>query len=870
MKENGTSLLSLQSIIAPSKEVLSSLNQPQQKQQNEESKIIEPTKEILSSLNQPQQKQQNEDSSQNEEDIFSYLMKIDPESNDLLSIINNLNYFEFKLKSLKNISLVLTNDILLLFQKLQDKKNIPLSLSLSRIYLDILSNESLYKNYLSFNNNYYNIIEKVTYLLYLIDECCSLIEQLNGFVFDPILFQFKNKLLELIKCIYFNCSNKMKNEEDKLDKLKELLDTLPSKYYSNSYLELNKDNNLYDVFKSQSSDKITSFEDKYLDLNNYYEQFEVFKKFVEKNSDSIDNKENDNNNEIINVKNKNDNSDFYYNYALLLLKFCKYHHYIFLDREETEEEKKENGDYGDEDNDNARVVFLLDKFKLINPNYQNLHFTHENQNVQNVQMILNNKQFYSILDSKEYETLIKKQVNYYLNHTKNFENHPEIKPLRDQMKYYLGTLNSNSFVPLYLKEFNKIIFSDNFTPSFLMNVPAGKSNKIYLETKYNEQILVFIEFYLEDKSKDINFEVKKYDYKNNIFKQIYYEERIGETFKFYVFCNGYSLYEIIFNNEYSWFNSKNINYRISLLKFCIKPKNLIESEFYCNLNGKNMLFNCEEIVQRISNKEKEKENEKIINIPVIMYMNNLRIVSIDKNKDGQDELNFKEIDEKDQKYIPKHLFDYSLINYLTKLDIDQNQKIVISIFSQNRDDLLKIKNIEDKIKKEKNEMSLQFLQKIGFIPTAELGDFKVEYQLYDLCEQILIYHLFFCKHQKIPFGKNIVLLKLDKLVINYAIYNEGKITNNIGEGIDNQKCENKEEYILNLIKKLNEKYGGINLVLGYIDYKDEEKKTELMEMFENIQKYCTEQLEPKVPLTIYKENAIDINTFKYINLFYND
>ena len=43
-----------------------------------------------------------------------------------------------------------------------------------------------------------------------------------------------------------------------------------------------------------------------------------------------------------------------------------------------------------------------------------------------------------------------------------------------------------------------------------------------------------------------------------------------------------------------------------------------------------------------------------------------------------------------------------------------------------------------------------------------------------------------------------------------------------------------------------------------------------MEMFEKIQKFCTEQLEPKVSITIYKENAIDINTFKYINLFYNE
>ena len=831
-------------------------------------KTNEPNQEILSSLNQPQQNQQSEDSSQKEEDLLSDIMKINPESNDILSIINALNLFELKLKDVKNVNIVLTSDILSLFQKLQEKNNIPLNVSLSRIYLDILSNESLYKDYLALTDDYYNILDKISFLLYLIDECVLLIQKLNGFVFDLSLFQFKNRLLELIQCIYYNCANQMKNEDDKINKLKELLDTLPSQYYSNSYLELNKNYNLYDVFNSKLSDKIASFEDKFLELNNYYEQFEVFKKFVGKNCD-MNNKE-INNNEIINVTDMKDNSDFYYNYALLLLKFCKYHHYIFLNKEETQEEKKEND--VNEDNENARVVFLLDKFKLINQNTQNMQLMNENQNVQNVQLILTNKQFCSIIDSKEYDTLIQKQVKYYLNNTENFENHPEIKPLRDQMKYYLGTLNLNSYVPLYLKNFNKITFSDNFTPSFSMNVPAGKSNKIYLETKHNEQILVFIEFCLEDKTKDINLEVKKYDFINNTFKQIYSEEGISETFKFYVYCNGYSLYEIIFNNEYSWFNSKNINYRISLLRFHNKPKHIIESEFYCNINGTNKLFNSEEIVQRISNKENGNEIEKIINIPVIMYMNNLRIVLIENNKDGKDELNFQEIIEQDQKYIPKHLFDYSLINYLTKLEIDpeKKQKIVISIFSQNRDDLLKIKNIEDKIKKERNEKSLEFLKKIGFVPSLELGDFKVEYQLYDLCEQILIYHLFSCKHQKTPIGKNILLLKFDKLVMNYAIYNEGIISNTIKEEIVEQNCENKEEYTLNLIKKLNEIYGVINLVLGHIDYKDEEQKKELMEMFEKIQKFCTEQLEPKVSITIYKENAIDINTFKYINLFYNE
>ena len=56
--------------------------------------------------------------------------------------------------------------------------------------------------------------------------------------------------------------------------------------------------------------------------------------------------------------------DFYQNYGLLLLKFCKYHNYVFLNKGEEKEEKvpEENND---EDNQNARVVFLLDKFNLI-------------------------------------------------------------------------------------------------------------------------------------------------------------------------------------------------------------------------------------------------------------------------------------------------------------------------------------------------------------------------------------------------------------------------------------------------------------------------------------------------------------------------
>ena len=66
--------------------------------------------------------------------------------------------------------------------------------------------------------------------------------------------------------------------------MQELLDTLPPKLYLNSYIELIKNKEFYEVLKSQNIIKIVTFEGKFLDVNNYYEQFEVFKKFVENNS----------------------------------------------------------------------------------------------------------------------------------------------------------------------------------------------------------------------------------------------------------------------------------------------------------------------------------------------------------------------------------------------------------------------------------------------------------------------------------------------------------------------------------------------------------------------------------------------------------
>ena len=809
----------------------------------------------------------------NEMSIISEIRTINPNTYDINTLIYNLYQFNLKLKNLKYIQILFTNEFLDILKQLAYKGNVRIDLKLKSVYLTIISHESIFKNYLLFDENDIYRVYKIHFLLDLIDECVFIIERLSGFILDEELFIFKNKTLELLKCIYYNHRSKIKDEET-LRRIQELLDSLPAKFYSSAYVELNKNKELYEILKTKNPENIANFESKLLDVNNYFEQYEVFKKFMEMNSSdgAGDNFTSIGDSSSINIDNNrkisvtNENIDFYHNYGILLLKFFKYHYYIFLNKTDNEEDKEKD----EEGNEDGRVVFLLDKFKqsaeknseIEKDQYYNSKDKKYNETVK----ILTNKKFNSIMDSKEYKTLIKKEIINYLNITKDFESNSKIKFLRDQITYFISTLEVDGYVPLYLKEFNKISISDNFTPAFSINVPAGKEGKFYLETIMNENTLLYVEFFLEDKSKDITFEFKKYDTSSESFKQILKEENIDQTFKLLVLCNGYSLYEIIFNNDYSWINSKDIYYRISLLKLMSDAK--IQDVLSFNLDGKEISFSTKEVVKKMINKEEEKE----INIPAIIFLNNLRIVTIVKKDNSHEDIEFEEIVEKQEKYIPKHLFDFSIISHLKKLKIKTNEtkKIIISIYNQNRELAKKIPEILEKIQNSKNQKSLKYLEAIGFSPTAEIGEYKVEYRLYDLCEQNLVYHLFLLGQKKDPLNKTILFLKFDKLVVNYAIYDKGNITIKLKEKSENKSQNNIEEFIFNFIKNTNKIYNGINLVMNCIDYKDEIKKKSIDGLISRINKFVTEKLEPPVPVTVYEQNAIDIKVFKYMKLFYDE
>ncbi len=876
-----------------------------------EGKAQESTIKISDSTNISQNINNIEPPKLTEEDekILKSFQILNPNIDDLITFVNDLSLFNHELKSFKNISFFINSENLDILKKINAKDNIKINLILSKIYNNIISNESLYSQYLIEITE-----EKINLIMQIIDECIILIQKLQGFVFDPELFKFKEKTLSLIKCIYFNCKSKITNAAI-IQKLEELLESFPTQFYSETYNELNKDKDLYDILRSKDVDKINNFEDKFAQINSYYEQFEAFKKFVECNSGvTIYSKIGDFGEELVNTKENIDleQLDFYQNYGMLLLKFCKYHQYIFLNKEEKEEENKNKDE--ENDADNIRVVFLLDKIKQnvneekkeneIEEKKENSENGQNEQNISNKNKgnkkiidIMNQKSFVSMVESKEYNELIKKEINKYLEITKEYANDPKLKTVIEQMNYFLSILDVESYVPLYLSDFSKITISDNFTPSFLTNVPAGKTNQFYLETKTNETMLVFIEFNLEDKSKDISFEVNKYEIYSNEFKNIFKEEKIEDTFKFFILCSGYSLYQIIFDNYYSWFTSKDVNYRFGLLRLLDKPMKSLDNgednederddneeyidnnndknKFYCKINDKNIGFNIEKIYEKIKICS-EKKDENIIYIPVILYLNTLRIISFTEGENEDNQISIKEYKDEEEELITKSFFEYKTKHYLSKIlklksSDCTNKKIILSIYSQNRDlsDLNEeiAEQIKSVISSKKDNNHINYLKKIGFYPEEEIEGYKLDIKLYDLCEQSLIYHIIKTKSENKEITKPILFMIFDEKVVNASIFNKNSVLSELTDKknyLSNVDISD-ENKVFEFLENINETMKGIELVLSLVDYKDKKK---IEELIEKIKKFCEEKL--KVNMVVYNENDMGKNVFKYMNLFYGD
>ena len=344
-----------------------------------------------------------------DEKILNFFKNINPDLEDLITLVNNLSQFNYELKSFKNISFFLTEENCEILRKLNARDNIKINLLLTKIYINIISNESLYLNYLLEIDE-----QKINIMVQIIDECIILIQKLVGFVFDHEMFKFKEKTLSLIKCIYFNCKKEITNLTI-VQKLENLLDSFPTQFYSETFNELTKDKDLYDILKSEDIDKINNFEDKFAQINNYFEQFEAFKKFVESNAGIVNYATVGETGEEKKEEMKGidpEKIDFYQQYGMLLLKFCKYHHYIFLNSDNKEDDKKKAEE--ENDSDNVRVVFLLDKIKHDNeeenketPKTENNEVKDESQVADNsIDINKQNKKIIDLMNQKSFTSIV--------------------------------------------------------------------------------------------------------------------------------------------------------------------------------------------------------------------------------------------------------------------------------------------------------------------------------------------------------------------------------------------------------------------------------------------------------------------------------
>ena len=512
------------------------------------------------------------------------------------------------------------------------------------------------------------------------------------------------------------------------------------------------------------------------------------------------------------------------------------------------------------------------KYNNTNKNNNNYYMSKRKK----IQELLSNKRFKSFLSTKQYYNLIKKAASIYLKEAiKDIETNPRIKPIKENLTYFLNSFKEESYLPLYLRDATKMIINDNFSQAYISKVFPGEANRIYLDTYFSDDVLIYIELYLQDKSKDINFELNIYDNNSNKFKQIFKAERADETVRFFIRTNEHSIYELVFDNTYSWFTNKSVNFRVSVLNPILddNSEEMIDTEDYFYVNREKYFYTPINNINIYN-------NINVHNIHVIINLNILTIVKIKNN----DEIVFKD-NKEDEDIISKLFFNYVLSRYFQKYNINSKQKIFISILSMNKN-LLKINKYLQKQRDDcTNNEDIKFIENIGFIPDIEINDINVNYKLYDLNEQIIINHKSLkYKNQKEKKSKKdeeinkenidkskditkpIILIHIHNNLLNTIFFNKGKFHNKfiLSDSIEinfpDIEINKSEKDIYDLIQKVNNNFKEIEIILSY---NNNLEKNEI-DLIERIKIYCQQKIDPTIPCYEYNTNDICKNIIKYI------
>ena len=318
-------------------------------------------------------------------------------------------------------------------------------------------------------------------------------------------------------------------------------------------------------------------------------------------------------------------------------------------KEAEEEEEEEEEEI--EDQKNILSIFLNDAPKLIKGKKR------RNEDI-SIEDLLEDKVCISLYERENLFEIINKNVENFKKLSKNSKSRV-IKSLIEKLTLYVSAINDDKYIPIDIDNINSIKYYNNFSKNTII-VPNRDSSIFYIENKENQKGILLIEFYLTEENKDIIFRINKYDPKTDDFLEVHDTGKCNKKCKITVYFEEKSLYQIEFDNKYSWINSKEVNFTISL--FRINDKNVktieqnnalnkdisslqINEDSKENNNNENKIDNNkrdEEIkIEKINNEEQNIDylkngNEKIIENHKENHINNM------EEKEGEDIKNNKE------------------------------------------------------------------------------------------------------------------------------------------------------------------------------------------------------------------------------------
>ncbi len=759
----------------------------------------------------------------------------------LTNCYNILNHEEFKL-SKENLDKL---------KRMAIRNNILLNIIISQIYLRIIKNEDLFDK----------ISNNSLLLISLGNEIIKIIDSLSEMVINEEIYILKKQVIKLIRFIYINYKSKL--DEEQILNLKDLVLELQSKYFSQIYQKIIINYNR--ILNEERNFDIKFLNDFLSETFSLDEQFDIINDLFKNN--------------FFNHEKMKDATSII-QYGKLLMDFIFFDKIKIIIKEEEENLNEDNN-----------IFLLLDAVKNVSNEIQ--FKSNENINTD----FLNEKKF--IINqynnsTKNLTKIINSFIEYIHQNNNKFQtNNKEVVNITNYLSNILINIDNKD----YFKEINLNNFSLEIGHKNKINIFAGESQYINIDTKYNNSI-VYIEFEIKDNDendKDINFNLFKYqkiekkinngdleDEKISFydFQILYNLKNIDKPTKIILFSQTPSLYKIEFDNNYSWIKGKEILYRIIILKSLeneiVIPENdiQIDTNIYCYYEGINQTFLMNEIEKDINEmKENENKENKEIIISILIYFNTLRIINTNEN-----EINYIEFkDENKDNIISNVFFEKTIENYIKSLNLGNENKIMLNIFSLNHNlssynektseilEALTTKTINNSI----NYEVINSIKKIGIFPSLNKKIPNLNYQIFYFTDLCLIYFLYKSIEEKIYIQNSLLLINFDKYTANVAIFNEGGIYNNLkGFPFNNNNYEEIKKNFISFIDKANNSFYGIFLVITYSDL-DNNLKQEVFGIINEIKETCT-KLDPPVKVYFYDDDTFISEVFKYIHLFYKE